>query len=91
MKKIECQKKKTFETFIVGKNVDLIVINNTFIKDFSWHTWLNDQKITKLTKQGYFPLTKKEHLKYINDNILSKKKVTTRNPKKSIKFNNWND
>ncbi len=74
MKKIE-KKKKTFETFLVGKAVDLILINNTLIKSFSWHTWLNDQKITKLTKQGYFPLTKKEHLKYINDNIFSKKRL----------------
>ena len=66
---------KSYEAFLVGKVVDLAVIDMNFIKKHSWHTWLNDHRITRYTKQGYFPLSKKEHYKYVQESILSKKRL----------------
>ena len=64
-----------YEVFLKGKFVDLANISLSFLRNYSWHTWLNDQKITKFTKQGYFPLTKTEHLKFVKNAILSKKRL----------------
>ena len=69
------KKKHNFEIFIRGKSIDLVIIDKKFLKKNSWHTWLNDQKLTKYTKQGYFPLTKKEHEKYVEENIFTKKRI----------------
>tara|TARA_Y100000589_G_C27070923_1_gene595369 strand:- start:314 stop:892 length:579 start_codon:yes stop_codon:yes gene_type:complete len=69
------KKKHNFEIFITGKSIDLVIIDKKFLKKNSWHTWLNDQKLTKYTKQGYFPLTKKEHEKYVEENIFTKKRI----------------
>ena len=46
---------KKFDIFISGKIVNLVCIDNNFIENNNWYTWLNDQKITKFTKQGYYP------------------------------------
>ena len=67
--------KKKYDTFLIGKFVDLVIIDSKFLKKNSWHTWLNDQKLTKYTKQGYYPLTKKEHERYVKENIFSKKRI----------------
>ena len=60
-----------FETFLEGNTVDLVIINHDLITNHSWHTWLNDQKLTKYTNQGYFPITEEENYQYFKDNILS--------------------
>ena len=62
-----------FDIFIPGKIVNLVCIDNSFIENNNWYTWLNDQKITKFTKQGYYPLNKEEHYKYVVDSIFAKK------------------
>ena len=49
-----------FEIFLKGDLVNLVVVTENLISKTKWYTWLNDQIITKYTKQGYFPLTKKE-------------------------------
>ena len=64
-----------FETFLEGNTVDLVIINHDLITNHSWHTWLNDQKLTKYTNQGYFPITEEENYQYFKDNILSKKRI----------------
>ena len=64
-----------FDIFIQGKIINLVCINNNFLENNNWYTWLNDQKITKYTKQGYYPLNKEEHCKYVVDNIYAKKRI----------------
>ena len=64
-----------FDIFIPGKIVNLVSIDNSFIENNNWYTWLNDQKVTKFTKQGYYPLNKEEHYKYVVDNIFAKKRI----------------
>ena len=38
--------KQKYDTFLIGKFVDLVIIDSKFLKNNSWHTWLNDQKLT---------------------------------------------
>jgi len=64
-----------FDVFLKGKFVNLVIVNEKIMARSGWYTWLNDQKITKFTKQGYFPLTKKEEIKYYRENIKSKKRI----------------
>ena len=64
-----------YESFLKGDLVDLVIINQEVLEKHSWHSWLNDQKITKYTKQGYYPLSKEEHLKYVKENIFAKKRI----------------
>ena len=52
-----------FDIFLKGELVNLVVVNEKIMAKTDWYTWLNDQAITKYTKQGYFPLTKKEEIK----------------------------
>ncbi len=64
-----------FDIFLKGELVNLVVVNEKIMAKTDWYTWLNDQAITKYTKQGYFPLTKKEEIKYYRENIKSKKRI----------------
>ena len=64
-----------FEIFLKGDLVNLVVVTENLISKTKWYTWLNDQIITKYTKQGYFPLTKKEEIQYYKENIKSKKRI----------------
>ena len=72
---IEKQEPCAYEIFLPGKSVNLVIIDSKLLKRNSWHTWLNDQKLTKYTKQGYYPLRRKEHEKYVEENIFSKKRI----------------
>ena len=52
------------DVFLIGKDVDLIVLELKHVKKTDWYKWLNNQKLTTYTKQGYFPNTKHKQLKY---------------------------
>ena len=71
------QKRKLmkFDIFLKGKFVNLVVVNEKIMAKTEWYTWLNDQTITKFTKQGYFPVTKKEEVQYYKDTIKAKKRI----------------
>ena len=49
------------DIFLNGKLVDLIVLEIKHVKKTDWYKWLNNQKLTRFTKQGYFPNTKKNN------------------------------
>ena len=62
-----------YDAFLVGKSVDLIVLEMKHVKNTDWYKWLNNQKLTTFTKQGYFPNTKQKQTKYFLDNIQKKR------------------
>ena len=64
-----------YDIFLKGKTVNLVNVNKKLILKTNFHTWLNDQTITKNTSQGYFPISRKEELKYYEQNIKSKKRI----------------
>ena len=55
------------DKFLIGKNVDLIVLELKHAKKTDWYKWLNNQKLTIYTKQGYFPNSKQKQIKYFLD------------------------
>ena len=64
-----------YDAFLVGKSVDLIVLEMKHVKNTDWYKWLNNQKLTTFTKQGYFPNTKQKQTKYFLENIKKKKEI----------------
>ena len=70
------------DVFLNGKTVDLVVLELKHVKKTDWYKWLNNQKLTTYTKQGYFPNTKEKQLKYFLDNLHKKKELN----KKTNKF-----
>ena len=51
-----------FDIFLKGKVVDLARVTKDVILKTDFYTWLNDQRITKYTKQGYFPISREEEI-----------------------------
>ena len=64
-----------YDVFLKGKTVDLVNVDRKLILKTNFYTWLNDQKVTKSTSQGYFPISRAEELKYYKQNIESKKRI----------------
>jgi diamine N-acetyltransferase len=64
-----------FETFIVGKYVDLVLLDEKVVKKTDWYTWLNHQKNTKMLETGKFPNTLEKQITYLNSDLSSKKEI----------------
>ena len=69
------KKNKSFDTFLEGSKVDLIVLDCKVVKNTDWYTWLNYQKNTELLETGKFPNTIEKQLKYLKTEIISKKEL----------------
>ena len=69
------KKNKSFDTFLEGNKVDLIVLDSKVVKNTDWYTWLNYQKNTELLETGKFPNTIEKQLKYLKTEIISKKEL----------------
>jgi len=69
------KKNNSFNTFLEGNKVDLIVLDSNVVKNTDWYTWLNYQKNTELLETGKFPNTIEKQLKYLKTEIISKKKL----------------
>ena len=70
MKKI-----KSFDKFLLGNKVDLIILDKSVVKNTDWYTWLNYKKNTELLETGKFPNTIEKQFKYLKNEIISKKKL----------------
>ena len=68
------KKNKSFDTFLEGNKVDLIVLDSKVVKNTDWYTWLNYQKNTELLETGKFPNTIEKQLKYL-DILKEEKKI----------------
>ena len=64
-----------FETFIIGKHVDLVLLDENTVKKTDWYTWLNFQKTQKFLDVGKFPNTLKKQLDYVRNELATKKQV----------------
>ncbi len=61
------------DIFLSGKIVDLIVLDKSHVKKTEWYKWMNNQRLTKFTRSGFFPNTQKKQIKYLIDNVINKK------------------
>ena len=68
-------KKNKFESFLIGKNVDLVILDEKIVKNTDWYQWMNFKENTDLLQTGKFPNTLKDQLSYLKNNIESKRKI----------------
>ena len=61
------------DIFLSGKIVDLIVLDKSHVKKTEWYKWMNNQRLTKFTRSGFFPNTQKKQIEYLIDNVINKK------------------
>ena len=64
-----------FDIFLKGNIVNLVRVTKSVVLKTNFYTWLNDQRITKYTKQGYFPISKKDEIEYNKQEVKSKKRL----------------
>ena len=69
------KKNKSFNNFLEGNKVDLIILDKNVVKNTDWYSWLNYQKNTELLETGKFPNTIEKQLEYLKTEIISKKKL----------------
>ena len=62
-----------FETFIKGEVVNLVLLTEEIAAKTDWYSWFNDQKLTKLLKQGYFPNTPEDQVLYFKKTLKAEK------------------
>ena len=64
-----------FETFIIGKYIDLVLLDEKVAKNTDWYKWLNFSENTRLLEVGKFPNTLKKQLIYIKNDLATKKEI----------------
>ena len=64
-----------FETFITGKYVNLVLLDEKVVKKTDWYTWLNHPENTKMLETGKFPNTLEKQIVYLNSDLASKKRL----------------
>jgi len=69
------KKNKSFNNFLEGNKVDLIILDKNVVKNTDWYSWLNYQKNTELLETGKFPNTIEKQLEYLKTEIIPKKKI----------------
>jgi len=69
------KKNKSFNNFLEGNKVDLIILDKNVVKNTDWYSWLNYQKNTELLETGKFPNTIEKQLEYLKTEIIPKKKL----------------
>ncbi len=67
--------KLRFKTFIRGKFVRFVIIDEKFVKNTNWFDWINHCYNTQFMTEGNFPNTKSHQMKYFKEEILSNKRI----------------
>tara|TARA_B100001057_G_scaffold446629_1_gene485355 strand:+ start:349 stop:948 length:600 start_codon:yes stop_codon:yes gene_type:complete len=64
-----------FETFITGKYVDLVLLDDKIVENTDWWKWLNHQPNTEFLETGKFPNTLEKQIFYVENVLASKKDI----------------
>lgn len=64
---------KDQDVFLATKHVSLIILTEKLAKFSEWYSWLNDQKTTQFTKQGLFPNSRLDQIRYFKNTIINPK------------------
>jgi len=67
--------KKKFKTFLTGKFVEFVIIDENFVKNSDWFDWINYSINTELLTVGNYPNTRSHQKKYFNEQIVSNKRL----------------
>ena len=68
-------KKIKFDSFLEGKFVDLVLLDEKVVKKTDWYQWMNHKDNTDLLDVGKFPNTINDQLLYLKNNLDSKKTI----------------
>lgn len=63
--------KTKFDIFITGKLIDLIALNEDLALNSTWYSWFNDEEVTEILSQHYYPNSPERQLQFYRDNILN--------------------
>lgn len=72
-------KKFKFDTFLIGKYVNLVLLDEKVVKKTDWYKWMNFKENTDLLDTGKFPNTLNDQILYLRNNLDSKKKILEKN------------
>ena len=61
--------KYSYDTFISGSIIDLIVLNEKMIDSTNWYKWFNDEETTYHMQKHYFPNTHELQIKFFRNNL----------------------
>ncbi len=67
--------KKNFKTFIQGKFIRFVIIDESFVKNTNWFDWINHSINTEFMSEGNYPNTRSHQMKYFREEILSNKRI----------------
>lgn len=67
--------KTKFRSFIKGKVIDLIIVDENFVKNTDWFEWINHNINTEFLTVGNYPNTLTHQKKYFKEQILSNKRL----------------
>lgn len=67
--------KFSFEEFLRGEYVDLVLLDEKVVKNTDWYKWMNYKENTDLLQTGKFPNTLSDQLNYVKNNIEEKKNI----------------
>lgn len=67
--------KKKFKTFIKGKFVKFVVIDENFVKNSDWFDWINHTINTEFMTEGSYPNTRSHQMKYFREEIVTNKRI----------------
>ena len=59
----------TFDVFIKGKLIDLVVLNEEVVEKTDWYNWFNDEENTKYMKHHYYPNNRARQLVFFKSEI----------------------
>ncbi len=61
----------TFDVFLKGDLVDLVVLNEQIVEKTNWYNWFNDEENMRHMEKHYFPNTKEDQIKFFRAEISS--------------------
>ena len=61
--------KHKFDTFILGKEINLVSLSEETVINSNWYNWYNDEETTLNMQQHYFPNTKEMQVEFYKKNI----------------------
>ena len=78
--------KFSFEEFLRGEYVDLVLLDEKVVKNTDWYKWMNYKENTDLLQTGKFPNTLSDQLNYVKNNIEEKKNILLNKKIKKLIF-----
>ena len=67
--------KLKFKTFIKGKFIKFVIIDEKFVKNTDWFDWINNAINTEFMSEGNYPNTRSHQMKYFKEEILTNKRI----------------